>query len=397
MIYDLYTTISIYMFVNFICTLVLGITWYKTKGKYEGIFFVLVDFVFQSIGLTLASLQSSISPIISVVLANTLMYVGSIFLLFGVAKFVNVKLKKYPFAIISILFVTLYSVFTLYMPNTNIRLIIFTFMIIPIFLYVIAVVLFKADVNHRKFAFHLAIAHMLFVINHGFRGYNGISNIKSMAYEQIIQQESVLIIMSLLLMIYLTFAVIQMIDMKLLYELDESVEYTRSLLSKSQYLAYTDRLTDIPNRRKVEEALDNEMDIYKKFGRIFSVLMVDIDDFKRFNDLYGHDFGDYILMEVAKCLRLDLRTQDVIGRWGGEEFFVVLPDTNLVNAKAVGEKLIKKISSANFDHNDVNEKVTISIGCSVIKASDTKNTIIKNSDVALYNAKENGKNRMEFM
>jgi len=397
MIYDLYTTIRIYMLVNYICTFVLGITWYKTKGKYEGIFLVLVDFILQSVGFTLASLQFSVTPIISVVLANTLMYVGSIFMLFGVAKFVNVKIKKYPFVLLSALFVVLYSIYTLYMPVTNTRLIIFTFMIIPIFICVIVVALFKSDVNHRKFAFHVAIAHMLFVINHGFRGYNGISNIKSMAYEQIIQQESVLIITSLLLMIYLTFAVIQMIDMKLLYELDESVEYTKSLLSKSQYLAYTDRLTDIPNRRKVEEALDNEIDIYKKFGRVFSVLMIDIDDFKRFNDLYGHDFGDYILMEVAKCLRQDLRTQDVIGRWGGEEFFVVLPDTNLENAKVVGEKLIKKISSANYDHNDVNEKVTISIGCSDVKESDTKNTIIKNSDVALYNAKENGKNRMEVI
>ena len=124
MIYDLYTTIRIYMLVNYICTFVLGITWYKTKGKYEGIFLVLVDFILQSVGFTLASLQFSVTPIISVVLANTLMYVGSIFMLFGVAKFVNVKIKKYPFVLLSALFVVLYSIYTLYMPVTNTRLII---------------------------------------------------------------------------------------------------------------------------------------------------------------------------------------------------------------------------------------------------------------------------------
>lgn len=393
--FDLFTTINIYMFVNYICTIILGIAWYRIKGKYEGIFFVFIDFIFQSLGLTLASLQLQISPIYSVILANSLMYVGAILLLFGIAKFINVKIKVLPYIIFSILFVSLYSYFTIIIPMKNIRLIVFTVMILPVFIHTICIILLKSDKNHRIFSAHVAIAHMLFIMVHGSRAYFGLNNLKTFKYSLLYQSESILIMISLLLMIYLTFAIIQMIDMKLLDQLDKSVDYTKSLLIKTQHLADTDNLTQIPNRGKVEDTLKTEIDIFHNFGRSFAVLMVDIDNFKHFNDLYGHDFGDHVIIEVSRLLKQNLRSKDMIGRWGGEEFLIVLQDTNLQVAKSVGEKLIKIISSTQLEHDDMKDNVTISIGCSEMKESDTKNTLIKSADVALYKAKQNGRNRIE--
>ncbi|MBF7096824.1 GGDEF domain-containing protein [Alkalibacter mobilis] len=395
--FDLFTVIQIYMFVNYTCTLILGLAWYRIKDKYSGIFFVFLDFIFQSVGLTLASLQFLISPIYSVILANTLMYVGAILLLLGVGKFMNIKIQNVPYIFTSILFICLYSFFTIISPDTRIRLIVFTVMISPVFIHTIYIILYKADRKHRKFAVNVAIAHTLLLLIHGSRAYIGLNNFSLLDYSNLHQSESLLITSSLLLMIYLTFSITQMIHMKLLFQLDRSNDYTKNLLVKTQHLANTDSLTKIYNRGKIEDILKEEINIYKTYGRLFSVLMVDIDHFKRFNDEYGHDFGDQVIIEVSRLLQQSLRATDSIGRWGGEEFLIILKDSNLQVAQSVGQKLINIIGDKTLEYDEIKENLTISIGCSVMKEDYTMSTLIKSADTSLYKAKQNGRNRIEIL
>lgn len=393
--FDLFTTVNIYMFVNYTCTLILGLAWYRTRDKYRGIFLVFMDFIFQSIGLTLASLKYVIEPFYSVILANALMYVGAILLLFGVGKFIDIKIRKIPYIVAGILFICLYAIFTLLYPNTRIRLIIFTLMILPVFIHTIYITSYKADWKHKRFAVHVTIGHILLVLIHGSRAYIGLKEFRAFDYTYLHQSESILIMISLLLMIYLTFSITQMIHMKLLDQLDQSIECTKKLLAKTQDLADTDNLTKIYNRGKIEYLVKEEIKVYKTYGRVFSVLMVDIDHFKRFNDEYGHDYGDQVIIEVTSILKHNIRDTDSIGRWGGEEFLIVLRGSNINTAQSVGQKLIDLIGAKTLEYAGIKENVTVSIGAAEIKESDTINRLIKKADMALYEAKESGRNRIK--
>lgn len=394
---DLFTTIKIYMFVNYTCTLILGLAWYRIKDKYSGLLLIFMDFIFQSVGLTLATLQSVISPIYSVVLANSLIYIGAILLLFGVGSFMKIEILHFPYVLTSILFISLYSFFALFSPDTSIRLIVFTVMILPVFIHTVYIILVKADRIHRRFGLHVAIAHIFLLLIHGSRAYIGLNNFSLVDYSYFHKSESLLIMISLLLMIYLTFSITQMIHMKILDQLDQSIGYTKELLLKTQYLANTDDLTKIHNRGKIEAILKEEINRYGMNSRSFSALMVDIDYFKRFNDNYGHDFGDQVIIEVSRLLQQNLRATDSIGRWGGEEFLIVLRDTDLQTAKSVGQKLVRIISSKIIEYDNKKENITISVGCSEMKESHTMNTLIKTADIALYEAKQKGRNRIETL
>ena len=158
----------------------------------------------------------------------------------------------------------------------------------------------------------------------------------------------------------------------------------------------TDPLTDLLNRRGMEEKLTSEKDRMERSGRPFSLILCDIDYFKKVNDTYGHDAGDYILTQVAKNIEKSSRKQDVICRWGGEEFLLLLPETEIKGAKALAEKLRKRLEK----HVTVFEKqeipVTLSLGVACIAKDQTVDACIKNADLKLYAAKEGGRNRVEF-
>jgi diguanylate cyclase (GGDEF)-like protein/PAS domain S-box-containing protein len=158
----------------------------------------------------------------------------------------------------------------------------------------------------------------------------------------------------------------------------------------------TDPLTDLLNRRGMEEKLTSEKDRMERSGRPFSLILCDIDYFKKVNDTYGHDAGDYILTQVAKIIEEASRKQDVICRWGGEEFLLLLPETELKGAKALAEKLRKRLEKhvTVFEKQDI--PVTLSLGVACIAKDQPVDACIKNADLKLYAAKEGGRNRVEF-
>ena len=164
---------------------------------------------------------------------------------------------------------------------------------------------------------------------------------------------------------------------------------------KLKQLAHTDECTGLFNKRRLFEQLDMEITRSRRYGDVFSCLMLDLDDFKRVNDTHGHQAGDEVLRQTGILLKRSLRVSDFIARYGGEEFTVILPKTNSEGAKCVAENLRKRFMSNDFVVAGKTLKVTVSIGVASCTDFDRINArkMILLADTALYRAKRSGKNR----
>jgi diguanylate cyclase (GGDEF)-like protein len=159
-------------------------------------------------------------------------------------------------------------------------------------------------------------------------------------------------------------------------------------------LATTDSLTGIANRREFMRILENGVDRVKRYGVPLSVAMYDLDHFKRVNDTFGHAVGDSVLQAVTALVKENIRTTDVAARWGGEEFMVLMPQSNINAAREAAEKLRLAIATHRFA--EANE-LTASFGVAAFESHDDLNSLLKRVDDALYRAKELGRNRVEIM
>jgi len=149
-------------------------------------------------------------------------------------------------------------------------------------------------------------------------------------------------------------------------------------------MAYKDHLTKLFNRRYFEEELGKEIYRFERYGYIFSICMMDINGFKQINDTYGHLKGDEILKYFANVLIENSRTSDILCRWGGDEFAIILPHTTFNKI----EPYAKKILSATKTSID-EIQISISIGATSIRLNDNKNSLLERADEALYKAKKN--------
>ncbi|MFA5117906.1 MAG: GGDEF domain-containing protein [Candidatus Omnitrophota bacterium] len=165
------------------------------------------------------------------------------------------------------------------------------------------------------------------------------------------------------------------------------------LYKRVQDLAITDTLTNVFTRRHYLERLQGEIDYSSKLNYLFAFLMLDVDHFKGFNDHYGHLVGDAILKEVAKVIKDNLRQIDMVGRYGGEEFSVILTQTDREGAILAAERIRQSLEASSTMIYDEEIKVTISIGISVFPDdSRDMESLIEKADAALYKAKEAGRN-----
>jgi len=166
-----------------------------------------------------------------------------------------------------------------------------------------------------------------------------------------------------------------------------------------QLMSITDSLTGLTNRRYLEERLAEELNRSKRYEYPMSFLMIDIDDFKAYNDTNGHQAGDVALQITAHCLKGALRAVDVASRYGGEEFCILLPQTGVAEAGVIAERIRQRVSTTEFPHGKAQAlgHVTISVGVSTFtKNIDSPENIIAAADRALYQAKRQGKDRIEF-
>ncbi|NJD55749.1 MAG: diguanylate cyclase [Nitrospirae bacterium] len=165
------------------------------------------------------------------------------------------------------------------------------------------------------------------------------------------------------------------------------------LLHKVNYMAITDALTGLFNRRRFHDVLTSEFERAKRYATPFSLVMMDIDHFKRVNDVFGHSVGDSVLKEVATIMKNSIREIDTASRYGGEEFIAILPNTARENARVVAERIRLMIGQHAFGGIDRN--ITVSIGISGMPdaKAESEEKLIRCADFALYRAKQLGRDR----
>jgi len=157
-------------------------------------------------------------------------------------------------------------------------------------------------------------------------------------------------------------------------------------------LSITDRLTGLYNRLKLDELFASYLSIAKRHQTPLSIILLDIDKFKVVNDTFGHQIGDSLLQEIAKLLKANVRLEDAVGRWGGEEFLILLPNSHIEAACLLAEKLRHTIEAENFAHVGIR---TASFGVATYHLNDDEMSMVARADTSLYLAKENGRNRVE--
>jgi len=166
-----------------------------------------------------------------------------------------------------------------------------------------------------------------------------------------------------------------------------------TLQKKVEELSVTDTLTGLNNRLKLDDVLEQKIYDFERYGNAFSIILIDLDHFKEVNDNYGHDVGDYILKEISRILKDQLRKTDVLGRWGGEEFVIICSNTSLDGAVKMAEKLRKAVEK--FEFKKVGQK-TISLGVVEFLKDETFKSVFKRVDELLYAAKQGGRNQVKF-
>jgi len=168
------------------------------------------------------------------------------------------------------------------------------------------------------------------------------------------------------------------------------------MLTKVESLAIMDSLTGLYNRRRFETILANEVKRAMRYQTPLSCMMIDVDHFKKVNDARGHQEGDVVLREIAQRIQSSIREVDTAARWGGEEFTILSPNTPKENAKLAATRILKAVSQHPFNGFG-EEQITVSIGIATLPAPsiDSQDKLVNAADIALYEAKKNGRNRVE--
>jgi len=165
-------------------------------------------------------------------------------------------------------------------------------------------------------------------------------------------------------------------------------------LHQLEALALLDELTQVGNRRYANITLSTRMHEFTRYGIPFGVMMVDVDTFKEFNDTYGHDIGDMVIRMVARTMQDALRTSDVLCRWGGDEFLIIVPNASEEQLQRLGDRLRGLISTSFLTQSQGILKVTVSAGATMAVLDDSAETLLKRADMLLYRAKDGGRNRV---
>ncbi len=169
---------------------------------------------------------------------------------------------------------------------------------------------------------------------------------------------------------------------------------TRKRIQELEELALLCPLTGVGNRRYAQMALNNAFEELRRYGWSFGLLFVDIDEFKKINDTYGHGVGDEVLQMVAHALRASLRSFDFVGRWGGEEFVVILPNITDDVLEAVAERCRRVVEESAYQHMGKQIQVTVSVGAVLADPEETADACVERADNLMYQSKSAGRNRV---
>jgi diguanylate cyclase (GGDEF)-like protein len=311
--------------------------------------------------------------VVSGYLSNLLLICGYFLIYLAICRFTDTSLNRplgYGIFPIGILALTLAAILNLkWLPMLYITLVVgFVFNITSV------LVLYRSDHHRYKLSAYLTafplFIYALVMIGRLMAGF--IFRAEVLPVPSVL---GILSVMSLFILSYLwTAGFILMVSQRLQSDLND--------------LAMNDVLTRVRNRRAMQEMLNFEMRRVEQEVRDFSIILLDIDHFKQVNDTYGHDVGDHVLKWMVSTLQSNMRVQDVVARWGGEEFLILLPDTSLEEAMQIAERLRAIVESSAVEIPSGILKITFSGGVACSATSREVNQLCKIADQALYLAKE---------
>ena len=181
--------------------------------------------------------------------------------------------------------------------------------------------------------------------------------------------------------------------MVIFYERSKEYAYENIMIKNKELevMSVTDRLTGLYNRYKIDEVLYNSLKMSNNCENSFSIILADIDFFKSINDNYGHLVGDKVLVEIASIFRYSVTGSDIVGRWGGEEFLIICPEKNIIEANKIANVIKDKICRQDFGGLG---QITMSFGTAACSKGETIDSLIRKADNSLYKAKKEGRNRI---
>ena len=176
-------------------------------------------------------------------------------------------------------------------------------------------------------------------------------------------------------------------------KVEQRTQELKKLLEELEALSLTDSLTGLANRRAFEQRLKMEWQRATRYEHPLTVMLIDVDHFKRFNDDFGHQTGDHVLAQVGAILQQAVRTTDLACRYGGEEFVIILPDTPMDDALPIAHRIREQVA----DHRWEARQVTVSVGVAQLNQHKTPNQLVSDADQALYEAKAAGRNQVIYL
>ena len=367
---------------------VLSFLLYISEGRTQKGFKIwTASIIIQAVGYVFFILRGSLPALLSIMVGNSFFVLAAALRLDSITRFLQDRKIGKIYYIFPLLVALGTGSFYLFTDNILIRNVITTLGISYFTLYTGLKLIIYAPPKERYFYYFFAFFIFLIILSLVYRGvywtlhpeqtfFTG-SNIHTLHfYFDLLGQVGA---NALFIMIYSKNA-----ESRLSRAMEEMNE-----------IAVRDKLTGLYNRIKIDEILARECSRSARYGNPLSLIIVDIDFFKSVNDRFGHLEGDRVLQKVGRYLSDNIRQTDYAGRWGGEEFIIILPDTSVHDGEYVAEKLLQMIPRESRT-NTLPEGVTVSIGLTRFEREDGVNDFLKKADEALYTAKEKGRNRTEI-
>jgi len=346
--------------------------------------------VASGLGFALLSLRDVVDIFVSIIIANFCIISGPVLFALGIEKLLE-RESKLKFLVGLVFVHTLLFYYLTYIDvNIMLRIVLISYELFILFLYM-SFMFMKAHAKMPNLVrLFVSAAYFVNAIFYLMRILYTVFDLPSGSLFTDVSYLPFTLLVSIIFLISRTVGVLLCIMIKY----DEKLMGANKVLAE---LSTTDHLTKIKNHRALLSGLDREIERVRRYGRHFSVVMVDIDHFKRVNDTYGHTIGDEVLIGLAKVFKEELRKVDVLGRYGGEEFMLVLPESNCYDSV----QLLKRIQDRVREYEWCVPQlvITFSAGIFLVDRSNCEiglKEIIQNADELMYEAKRNGRDRIEY-
>lgn len=373
--------------VSAVLSIILFLIW-RSRRTYPGFGLWTAGNALYAAGFMLIALRGLVPNTLSIVPANILLLSAAVLFLEGVRRFRGIAGRPISNMSLVVLPVLLIAYFTFVTDDTGMRVVVYS-----AFCAVIAgLVAWELFRNAQSdLCFSLWFTGSLFAMHALFMGFRVVLTFLNPGPHDLLAPnliQTLTFLISLLLGIAWTFGFVMLNSERLEVDL-------KNAQVELQRLAETDFLTGIANNRRFFEDGEREIQRARRYGHPLAALMLDLDHFKKVNDTYGHAAGDKVLVAMTDTFRRLLRDIDVFGRLGGEEFAILLPETDLAGGRATAERLRMAIAETQIDAGNRTLKITISIGVTLLSPDDAGlDAVLKRADDAMYEAKRHGRNRV---